>query len=264
MSRHAVSRREFLTVPFLLAFLPLGRAWGELAVRHGTYEADVSLLYGVWHLAMTGSIDEQVDRAAGRYTVTMAGQGSGMANRIESTGTLREGRWAPVRATAWFEVRGRESRSEIAYDYGRRRVDYHFRGETFFRRRLRVVDDVVPIPETVHVDDVVTATLNYADKRWPPLGDGSFHTQVVRRRRRDDEGPDDVSSSYRAELAPFVLRVAPDATSGKPTALFDMTRFSSWARSDEPARIVFGPERRPELIASSLILGTSITVKIAG
>jgi hypothetical protein len=163
MSRHAVSRREFLTVPFLLAFLPLVRAWGELAVRHGTYEADVSLLYGVWHLAMTGSIDEQVDRAAGRYTVTMAGQGSGMANRIESTGTLRGGRWAPVRATAWFEVRGRESRSELAYDYGRRRVDYHFRGETFFRRRLRVVDDVVPIPETLHVDDVVTATLIYAD-----------------------------------------------------------------------------------------------------
>ena len=264
MSRHAVSRREFLTVSFLLAFLPRERAWGDLAVWRGTYEADVSLLYGVWHLAMTGSIDEQVDRVAGRYTVTMAGQGSGMANRIESTGILRDGRWAPVRATAWFEVRGRESRSDIAYDYERGRVAYRFRGETFFRRRVRVVDDSVPIPAAVHVDDVVTATLNYADKRWPPLADGSFQTHIVRRRRRDDEGPDDVANDYRAELAPFVLRVSRDATSGKPTAVFDMTRFSSWARADEPGRIVFGPERRPETIASSLILGTSITVKITG
>ena len=264
MSRHVISRREFLTVPFLFAFWPLARAWGDLAVRRGTYEADVSLLYGVWHLAMTGKIDEQVDRAAGRYAVTMAGQGAGTANRIESSGVLHSGRWAPLKGIAWFEVRGRQSRSDIAYDYERRRVEYHYKGETFFRRRLRVVDDVVPIPEGMHVDDVVSATLNYADKRWPPLADGSLHTHIVRRLRRDDEGPDEVASSYKAELAPFALRVSPDATSGKPTALFDMTRFSSWARADEPARIVFGPERRPELITSSLILGTTITVKLAG
>jgi len=264
MSRHVVSRREFLTVPFLFAFWPLARAWGDVAVRRGKYEADVSLLYGVWHLAMTGNIDEQVDRAAGRYTVTMVGQGAGVANRIESNGVLRGGRWAPVRGTASFDVRGRQSRSDIAYDYDRRRVEYHFRGETFFRRRLRVVDDVVPIPDGVHLDDVVSATLNYEDKRWPAAADGSLHTHIVRRKRRDDEGPDDVSSSYQAELAPFTLRVSQDATSGKPTALFDMTRFSSWARADEPGRIVFNPERRPELIASSLMLGTTITVKIAG
>src|SRR5919109_868452 len=133
MSRHVVSRREFLTVPFLFAFWPLARAWGDVAVRRGTYEADVSLLYGVWHLAMTGKIDEQVDRTAGRYAVTMAGQGAGTANRIQSTGVLQGGRWAPLKATACFEVRGRQSRSEIAYDYERRRVDYHYKGETFFR-----------------------------------------------------------------------------------------------------------------------------------
>jgi hypothetical protein len=41
-----------------------------------------------------------------------------------------------------------------------------------------------------------------------------------------------------------------------------MTRFSSWAREDEPARIVFGANRRPEAITASLILGTSLTIRI--
>jgi hypothetical protein len=41
-----------------------------------------------------------------------------------------------------------------------------------------------------------------------------------------------------------------------------MRGFSSWAREDRPARIVFGDDRRPELIASSLILGTTITIQL--
>ena len=58
------------------------------------------------------------------------------------------------------------------------------------------------------------------------------------------------------------LKIGPDPESKKPTALFDMRGFSSWAREDRPARIVFGADRRPELIASSLILGTSITINL--
>jgi hypothetical protein len=41
-----------------------------------------------------------------------------------------------------------------------------------------------------------------------------------------------------------------------------MTRFSSWAREDEPARIVFGADRRPESITASLILGTSLAIRL--
>ena len=67
---------------------------------------------------------------------------------------------------------------------------------------------------------------------------------------------------YRAEFIPLVLRVVADPESGKPTALFDMSGFSSWAREDRPARIVFGADRRPELIESSLILGTSVTIRL--
>ncbi len=45
-------------------------------------------------------------------------------------------------------------------------------------------------------------------------------------------------------------------------ALFDMSGFSSWAREDRPARIVFAPDRHPELIESSLILGTTVTIRL--
>jgi hypothetical protein len=84
----------------------------------------------------------------------------------------------------------------------------------------------------------------------------------VRRTRRPDEGPDDVEKAYRAEVVPFVLRVQPDPQTGKMAASFDLTRFSSWARESEPARITFGPDRRPETITASLMLGTSVIVRL--
>src|SRR2546425_5627954 len=90
----------------------------------------------------------------------------------------------------------------------------------------------------------------------------SLLTHVVRRRRPVNEGPDDVQKFYRAELVPFVLRVTSDPETGKPSALFDLTRFSSWAREARPARVIFGPDRRPELITASLMLGTSVNIRM--
>ena len=211
-----------------------------------------------------GTITESVDQAAGRYEVKLSGQGAGIENRTESTGVVREGRWTPVRTSSVFLVHGRESRSDVAYDYSRRAIEYHNRSETFFLRRLRVTDDVVAMPEATHVDDVISATLNFAERRWTPQADGTLHTYVVRRHRPSSEGPDDVQRRYRAELVPFVLNVVPDPETGRPTALFDLTRFSSWARENRPARIVFGPHRRPESITSTLMLGSSVTIRITG
>jgi hypothetical protein len=111
-------------------------------------------------------LTETIDRPGGRYDVAIAGEGDGIANRIESAGILRQGRWAPLRTRSFFSVKGRESRSDITYDYARRTVEYHFRGETFFLRRLRLADDTVPIPEGLLVDDSLSATLNYADRLW--------------------------------------------------------------------------------------------------
>jgi len=113
-------------------------------------------------------------------------------------------------------VKGRESRSNVKYDYVSRRVDYHFKGETFFLRRLRVVDDTVPMPEGVHIDDAISATLNYADKLWPPQSDGNLSTHIIRRKVASNEGPDDVQARYQAELVPFTLNVAVDADTRKP------------------------------------------------
>jgi len=229
--------------------------------RKADYAADVAILYGAFTLHLAGTMDEIIDRAAGRYDVTISGEGARIANRIQSQGVLRNGRWAPLRTTSWFQVVGRESRTTLVYDYGAGTADYRFRGETFLMRRLRVAEDVLALSDE-HVDDAISAVLNYADGRWPADADGRFRTRLIRRRRPANEGPDDVDKTYRAEFLPFVLKVDVDRETGKPTALFDLSGFSSWAREDRPARIVFGADRRPELIASSLILGTSITIHL--
>ena len=256
-----MNRRLFLTLPVALVVAPLGRVFAAVAPRRGDYAADVAILYRAFTLHLAGTMDESVDRATGRYDVTISGEGSRIANRIQSQGVLREGRWAPTRVTSWFQVVGRESRTTLVYDYAAGKVEYQSRSETFLLRRQRVAEDVLPLGSG-HVDDAISAILNYADGRWPAEADGSFHTRLIRRRRRSNEGPDDVDKVYRAEFIPLVLKVGPDPESGKPTARFDMRGFSSWAREDRPARIVFAPDRRPELIESSLILGTSVTIRL--
>ena len=261
MSRESVNRRQFLTLPLAVVLAPLVGVSAEIHSRRGSYAVEVSLLYDTLTLRMTGTIDESVDRDAGRYDVKIGGDGTGVANRIESTGYRRDGVWAPLHTRSWFQVRGRESRSEIHYDHDRRSIEYHFRGETFFFRRLRSVDDAVVVPDGVHVDDVMSVLLNYSDDRWTPGPDGAYRTHVVRRRRSDNEGSDDIDPNARAELVPLVLRITKDEATGKPTAVFDMTRFSSWARRGRPARLVFGTNRRPEVLTSSLMLGTSVTVR---
>jgi hypothetical protein len=261
MSSRDINRRYFLTLPLALVLAPWGRLAAQPKARKASYAADVGILYDLLSFHLDGTIDESVDRGAGRYRITVVGQGSSIANRIESEGALHEGRWVPLRSESSFQVHGRESRSRVVYDYGRRAIDYHAQAETFFLRRRRIVDDVLAIPEGLRVDDALSAVLNFADGQWPPQADGAYRTHVVRRYRTDDEGPDDVAKTYRGELAPFELHVSPDPASGKSTALFDLTRFSSWARRNRPARIVFGPDRRPELITTSMMLGTSVTIR---
>lgn len=261
MSSGLLARRQFLTLsvallaPFVTGLTPAGA--GERR-----YAVDVGLLWEALRYRLDGIISEQLDRTSGRYEVTIVGQGAGLANRISSTGVLRAGRWTPLRGASWFVVAGRESRTEITYDHAARSVEYHARGETFFLRRLRIVDDLLAVPEGMHVDDVVSAMLNYADGRWPARPGGAFESHVVRRRRGDREGVDDVETTYRAELVRFVLTPTVDPATGKTTALLDLTPFSSWARQSDPARIVFGPDRRPESVTSSLMLGTSVRIRL--
>lgn len=262
MSRDALSRRRFLTLPVAVLLAPWTTVSAEIRSRKGAYVANVGILYDLFTFRLAGTITESVDRATGQYEVTAVGDGSGIANRVESRGRFQDGRWTPARTVSWFSVRGRESRSDVIYASAPRTVEYHARSETFLLRRLRVVNDRLTVPSGQRVDDVISVMLNYADGTWAPEPDGTYRTWVVRRRKRDSEGPDDVDPNPGAELVPLELRVAPDASTGKPTALFDMTRFSSWAKRDSPARIVFGGHRRPELITTSLMLGTSVRVDL--
>jgi hypothetical protein len=261
MSIDPISRRNFLTLA-AGAMLAPSPVIAEPALRRGVFAADVGILYQMLTFQLKGDVQENIDHAAGRYDVRVNGQGDGIANRIESRGVLRDGRWMPLRGESWFQVRGRESRVQVTYDYERRVVDYHARGETFIMRRLRVVDDAVSLPVGVTVDDAVSASLNFRDGRWAPRPDGRLQTHVVRRRRSDNEGPDDVAQSYRAELVSLELKIEPEPETRKPSALLDLSRFSSWAREDRPARIVFDDERRPSLITGSMILGTSVTIRL--
>jgi hypothetical protein len=257
----SLSRRTLLASALAWA---LGRprwAAGSIDARKGTFTARAALLYGAFRFEESGVIDEKIDRAAGIYDVRIRGKGHELTTDIEATGILRDGRWAPLRFTDRFVVYGRESRLEITYDWARRAIRYQGRSETFLLRRIRTTDDTLTVSPDVHVDDVVSATLNYAEGRWPPEADGRLATQVVRRRRIPGERPDDVERRYRAELVPFSLQVVADGA-GRATATLDLTRFSSWAREDEPGRIVFGANRRPETIAASLMLGTSLAIRL--
>jgi hypothetical protein len=256
------SRRDFLALSLAVLLAPRRVLGAEPAVRRGGLAADVGILYSLLTFRLEGGVEESIDRTAGRYEVRVSGQGEGIANRIESSGMLRGGRWMPLRGASWFQVRGRESRTQVSYDYEHHIVEYHARGETFFLRRLRVVDDAVPLPDGMVVDDAITASLNFRDRYWKPEPDGRLRTHVVRRRRSDNEGPDDVARSYRAELLPLELKIEPDPETRRSSALVDLSGFSSWARRDRPARIVFDDKRRPTLITGSMSLGTSVTIRL--
>ena len=261
MSIALMGRRRFLTLPLGLLLAPLSRVSGEPVMRRGQYAVDVGVLYDMLTFHIEGTIDESVDRGAGRYHVVIAGDGALISNRLEGSGCFGQGRWVPLNSRSWLKVRGRLSNTEVDYDYEHRAIAYRARGETFFLRRIRKVDDVVTIPAGTHVDDVVSATLNYADRLWLPQG-GVLRTLVVRRRHSANEGPDDVASTYRAELTPLEAKVDTEHQDGKSSALFDLSPFSSWMRPSRPARIVFGTNRRPELITSPMILGSSVTIRL--
>ena len=262
MSRQVIGRRDFLSLPLAFLLAPLARASADTVAYTAPYRVDVRLLYGALTYHIDETLAESIDRSAGRYEVAMTGEGDGIVNRIESSGALRQGRWAPLRSRSFFSVKGRESRGDVTYDYTARRIDYHFKGETFFLRRLRVVDDSLPMPDGLLIDDAISATLNYADQLWRPQTDGDLLTHIVRRKIASNEGPDDVQAQYRAELAPLTLKVAVDAETRKPTARFDLTRFSSWARQSQPALITFGTDRRPEHLNLPMILGTSVQISL--
>jgi hypothetical protein len=224
----------------------------------------MGILFNLLTFKLSGTVVREIDRAAGRYRATMNASGSGITAGTENVGIIKGGRFVPTMTHGAHTVRGRENRVDITYDYERGLAEYHALGYTFFLGRRRQVDDAVRLPAGQHVDDLISAELNFAANALERDPDGAYRITVVRRARPADEAPDDVSADgYRAELATVRFRAVPDAASGRITALVDLTGFSSWARSSRPARVEFGPDRYLESIKTSLILGTTFAVHLS-
>lgn len=259
------SRRALLSGAggFVSAALARSAFAGEPARRSYRYRVDLAILFDLFSFAFTGSATEEVDHAARRYRVSVSGEGPGLSNRVDASGTIRNGRFLPLQYQASHTIRGRENKLTLRWDYGRGVVEYHATSYTLLLGRLRQVDDVVPLPPDRPVDDVISAGLNFAANRLEVDAEGNHHTLVVRRARREDEGPDEVAAGgYHAELAPFRFRVTPEGPEGRMVASIDLTGWSSWAMSRRPARVVFTADRHVESVDSPLIMGSAIRVRI--
>ena len=102
MSRQVIGRRDFLTLPLACLLAPLSRAAADTVAYTAPYRVDVRLLYGALTYRIDETLAESIDRSAGRYEVAMTGEGDGIVNRVESSGALRQGRWAPLRSRSFF------------------------------------------------------------------------------------------------------------------------------------------------------------------
>jgi hypothetical protein len=254
----------------LLAMLPAGLLlgpWRAQALDDGRatlgYQLDLSVLFNLLSLSLTGTVVQEIDRRAGRYRVTMDGKGTAIGTKTEATGLIRDGRFKPLESRSVHQFRGRQNTAATTYDYDRQRAEIHGVTHTLLLGRRRQIDDVLALPPGRHVDDLISAQLNFAAGTLERDADGTYHTWVIRRARPENEGPDDVSlDGYRAELVPLRFRPTPDPATGRLTALIDITRFSSWARPDRPALITFAQDRQLESVQSSLILGTTLNVRV--
>ncbi|HEY7617864.1 MAG TPA: hypothetical protein VH744_13745, partial [Terriglobales bacterium] len=94
---HLLTRRQLLAA--LPAGLLLMRGWAQALERERAqlgYQLDLSVLFNFLTLSLTGTVVQEIDRRAGRYRVTMDGQGAGISTRTEATGIIRDGRFKPV------------------------------------------------------------------------------------------------------------------------------------------------------------------------
>jgi len=261
------TRREVLAgsvAAALSACLSSRPAAASPARRTLAFEVELGVLFGLFALSAGGEAVLEVDRSQARYRVTLSGAGPGITSWYEAEGHLEQGRHRPGRTRALHTLRGREHRLSVTYDYARGLLEYHAVGHTLLLGRRRQVDATLPLPLGVDLDDAVSAALNFAAGRLRQGPDGAYETLVVRRVRPEDEGPEDVApEGYRVEIVPFRFQVEPDPDSGRPVALIDLTRWSSWARPGVPARVVFGADGLPRRIESTLILGTRLRMRLA-
>jgi hypothetical protein len=260
----SLTRRAFLAASLPLLASPRAAVAAVPARQVFDYSVDVGVLFDLITFAVKGTLVSEIDQAAGRYRVSMHGEGDRISLHTEARGVIRQGRYTPVEIHSHSTIRERESRLDLVYDHDRGTVEYHSVTHTFFLGRRRQVDDTLKLPADRRVDDLLSAELNFAANTLEQEPDGTYRTFIVRRSRPENEGPDDVSASgYRAELVPLRFQASPDSATGGLNALIDITGFSSWARRGQPARVTFGPDRHLESVQSKLMLGTTFKARLA-
>ena len=259
-----LSRRAFLAASLPLLASPRAALAEARARQVFDYSVDVGVLFNLITFALKGTVVKEIDHTAGRYRISMNGEGDSISLHTDARGMIRQGRFMPVEIRSHSTIRGRESRLDMLYDHDRGTVEYHSVMHTFFLGRRRQVDDTLKLPADRRVDDLLSAELNFAANMLEREPDGTYRTFIVRRSRPEDEGPDDVSASgYHAELIPLRFQAVPEGASGRLRALIDITSFSSWARRHQPASVTFGPDRHLESMQTKLILGTTFKVRLA-
>ena len=259
-----LSRRAFLAAPLSLLLLPRAASAAVVGTpQPQAFTVDVGILFDMINFALKGTITKNIDEAAGRYRITVEGEGDKISVHTDAGGVIRQGRFIPVHLHSTSTIRGRPSTLDLRYDHDKGTIEYHSVGHTFFLGRRRQVDDVLKLPTDRPVDDLLSAELNFAADKLDRDPDGAYRTYIVRRSRPENEGPDDVSpTGYRAELIPLRFQVVPDESSGRLRAQIDITSFSSWARRSQPAQVTFGPDRHLESVQSKLMLGTTFKARL--
>src|SRR5437667_10460791 len=97
-----LTRRAFLAAPLPLLLAPR-LAWAQaqaknLQRRVYDFAVDVGVMWDFFTFAVTGTVTEEIDLAASRYRMVLAGEGSSNTAHTEASAVIREGRFVPVDA----------------------------------------------------------------------------------------------------------------------------------------------------------------------
>ena len=174
-----LSRRAFLAASLPLLASPRA-ALGEVpAWQVFDYSVNVGVLFNLITFALKGTVVKEIDHTAGRYRISMNGEGDSISLHTEASGMIRQGRFMPLEIHSLSIIRGRESRLDMLYDHDRRTVEYHSVMHTFFLGRRRQVDDMLKLPADRRVDDLVSAELNFAANMLEREPDGTYRNGLL-------------------------------------------------------------------------------------
>src|SRR5262249_22977377 len=92
-----LSRRTFLAAPLSLLLLPRAAS----AAVSGTpqpqaFTVDVGILFDMINFALKGTITKHIDEAAGRYRITVEGEGDKISVHTDAGGAIRQGPSTPA------------------------------------------------------------------------------------------------------------------------------------------------------------------------